>query len=322
MKPTVTCFKCKQKGHYSTECKNKEQKFLNIAQEISRKNTSTNDRQFMRPSIRHKVNMCRIAVGQKLLSFNGKAGQCDINFIIDTAASSSIISEKWVKENMIETICCEGNIEVADGNTIQFNKRTKPLTIKIFSHSCTMSLIVTKLPTQIEALLGLDWFAISKATIDPANKSLQFPIFQVPQDITTDSEYLLSSIEINNTKLIDQEEQFDEDHIWDFSEHKLDLTTIAHLKQEDKDKALTLLKYNEDVFVNSYGTIGCCTIQPFTITTTTENPIIIPPYRKSHKERELINDEIQKMLNAGIIKKSTSRWAASVVLIPKPDQTV
>jgi hypothetical protein len=82
------------------------------------------------------------------------------------------------------------------------------------------------------------------------------------------------------------------------------------------------LHYNDDVFVNSYGTIGCCTLQSFKIETTTATPVVIPPYRKSFKERELIKQEIEKMIDAKIIVPSISRWAASVVLIPKPDGSI
>jgi hypothetical protein len=82
------------------------------------------------------------------------------------------------------------------------------------------------------------------------------------------------------------------------------------------------LHYNDDVFVNSYGTIGCCTLQSFKIETTTATPVVIPPYRKSFKERELIKQEIEKMIDAKIIVPSISRWAAPVVLIPKPDGSI
>ena len=82
------------------------------------------------------------------------------------------------------------------------------------------------------------------------------------------------------------------------------------------------MHYNDDVFVNSYGTIGCCTLQPFKIETITETPVVIPPYRKSFKERELIKQEIEKMIDANIIVPSISRLAAPVVLIPKPDGSI
>jgi hypothetical protein len=37
------------------------------------------------------------------------------------------------------------------------------------------------------------------------------------------------------------------------------------------------LHYNDDVFVNSSGTIGGWTIKPFKIETTNETTVVIPP---------------------------------------------
>ena len=47
-----------------------------------------------------------------------------------------------------------------------------------------------------------------------------------------------------------------------------------------------------------------------------------PSSPKSFQERELINDEVKKMLESDIITVSNSRWSAPVVLITKPDKTV
>jgi hypothetical protein len=63
-------------------------------------------------------------------------------------------------------------------------------------------------------------------------------------------------------------------------------SSLSNLTSDEKATVIRLLHYNDDVFVNSYGTIGCCTIQPLKIESTTVNPVLIPPYRKSFKERE------------------------------------
>ena len=43
------------------------------------------------------------------------------------------------------------------------------------------------------------------------------------------------------------------------------------------------------------------------------------PYRKSKSENDLIENEIEEMLKANIIRPSSSPWAAPLILIPKPD---
>ena len=48
-------------------------------------------------------------------------------------------------------------------------------------------------------------------------------------------------------------------------------------------------------------------------------PIAQRPLRLSHQERQVVNQEVQKMLDAGIIRPSKSPWASPVVLVPKKD---
>ena len=48
-------------------------------------------------------------------------------------------------------------------------------------------------------------------------------------------------------------------------------------------------------------------------------PIAQRPYRLSYREREVVHQEVQKMLAAGIIRPSKSPWASPVVLVGKKD---
>ena len=55
------------------------------------------------------------------------------------------------------------------------------------------------------------------------------------------------------------------------------------------------------------------------IPTGDARPIKQRPYRFSPQENEVVRQEIDKMLGAGIIRKSKSPWASPVVVVPKPD---
>ena len=50
-------------------------------------------------------------------------------------------------------------------------------------------------------------------------------------------------------------------------------------------------------------------------------PVRLPPYRLAHKSQEVLREEIQNLLNQGIIRPSTSPLAAPIVLVPKKDNT-
>jgi hypothetical protein len=52
---------------------------------------------------------------------------------------------------------------------------------------------------------------------------------------------------------------------------------------------------------------GCCNISKYGISLQTREPIYSHPYRKSLREREMLNLEIKKLLEAKIIRPSDHR---------------
>ena len=53
------------------------------------------------------------------------------------------------------------------------------------------------------------------------------------------------------------------------------------------------------------------------IDTGTANPIRLPPYRLPHAYRETVQKELKEMMESGTIEKSSSEWAAPIVLVVK-----
>ena len=50
-------------------------------------------------------------------------------------------------------------------------------------------------------------------------------------------------------------------------------------------------------------------------------PIRQPPYRAGHQNRKVISDQVDSMLQAGVIEPAQSEWASPVVVVPKKDGT-
>jgi len=48
-------------------------------------------------------------------------------------------------------------------------------------------------------------------------------------------------------------------------------------------------------------------------------PVRLHPYRMGPRTRQLVGEQVDKMLNLDVIEHSTSEWASPVVLVPKPD---
>ena len=75
-------------------------------------------------------------------------------------------------------------------------------------------------------------------------------------------------------------------------------------------------------FTRFSGTSSLTRVATHKIDTGDSLPIRSSPHRIPQKLEEEVNREIEKMLEMGIIRPSTSPWAAPVVIVPKPDGTI
>ena len=69
-------------------------------------------------------------------------------------------------------------------------------------------------------------------------------------------------------------------------------------------------------------TPGRTTVVEHLITVGDVAPIRQKPYRIPYSQREVVQKELDKMLQAGVIRPSTSPWASPIVLVPKKDGAV
>jgi hypothetical protein len=75
-------------------------------------------------------------------------------------------------------------------------------------------------------------------------------------------------------------------------------------------------------FSTDFDSLGCCNMSKHEIRIQTRVPIYSHPYRKSLREREMLNLEIKKLLEAKIIRQSRSPNASPVIPVPKKDGSV
>lgn len=80
-----------------------------------------------------------------------------------------------------------------------------------------------------------------------------------------------------------------------------------------------LLRNYSDIFATEERPIGECTFTEHTIETTTTHPIRtgLRPMPPAHKE--IVREEVRKMLDANVIKPSKSPWSSAIVLVKKKD---
>lgn len=94
------------------------------------------------------------------------------------------------------------------------------------------------------------------------------------------------------------------------------------LSEEEKEQVRALIKEYQDCFALKMDQLGEVNLLKAQIQTGSHPPIRCAPYRVGPKERELIEAEIDKMLEAGVIRPSMSPWASPVVLVAKADGSV
>lgn len=88
---------------------------------------------------------------------------------------------------------------------------------------------------------------------------------------------------------------------------------------EQKNKIKTLLIKFQDVFLGPDGRLGQTHVVKHTIDTGDALPIKIPPRRVPLKHKEIIDQEIDKMLKDDIIEPSDSPWSSPILLCLKKD---
>ena len=171
-------------------------------------------------------------------------------------------------------------------------------------------------------LIGVDWFNEAKAYVLHYNHTLVFDKRAIPLNSSINTltplpeEVLLASINTLGT----EEDLGKANMDWNLVPTNVTFETIPELSTDENKTFQQLIKRNTDVFANSVKELKApCTVTKFKIELSDTKPIRLPPYRKSVHENKIIQDEINKMLDANIIRPSQSAWSFPVLLIPKPD---
>ena len=83
----------------------------------------------------------------------------------------------------------------------------------------------------------------------------------------------------------------------------------------------TTICHYQNAFTGPDGQIGRTALVTHTINTGDSPPIKQPPRRQAMHTQKVIKDEVQKMLDKGVIEPSYSPWASPVVIVKKKDGT-
>jgi hypothetical protein len=230
-----------------------------------------------------------------------------------------MISENTARYYGFSVLPSDTRIKSANNTVTAVVGTTDMVTVDIQGHSCQLTLVVLDHDDH-ENFLGLDWFMATGASLHPKSHTLQFPgtvvklhspqLFDDSYNGTDDDDFILSVS-------IADEEDIAVDVDW-HTNASFKMQPIAKLTPQEH-AAFTLLEQEARCsFATDYDSLGCFNISKHEIRLQSRVPIYSHPYRKSLREREMLNLEIKKLIEAKIIRPSRS----PVIFVPKKDGSV
>ena len=163
---------------------------------------------------------------------------------------------------------------------------------------------------------------IAKTLVDPNDEDCIMCILNLTDEaVKINQESIIGSLHKVDNIFQQQAETMTNANTIILPEHLRPLiqNTSDRLNPTEKDKLRTLIGQYQDIFMQSNGQLGQTHIVQHEIKTGDTNPIKLPPRRIPIFKRQAVDQEIDKMLEQGIIEPSDSPWSAPICLVKKKD---
>ena len=105
----------------------------------------------------------------------------------------------------------------------------------------------------------------------------------------------------------------------DYVSYKKPCLTDAAIDKKTKLDLEELLQENHHAFATDERQIGTTPLIQMSIDIGDHPPIAKKPYALALKHHDLVKEEIEKLLEAGVIREGHSSWSAPIVVVPKQD---
>jgi len=104
----------------------------------------------------------------------------------------------------------------------------------------------------------------------------------------------------------------------EYLERAVDLSD-TDLTEGEKKALIRVLADYPQLYATSKNSAGSTTLVKHRIDTGEVKPIKARPFRMAPKEKELISEEIDRLVTEGIVRPSQSEWSSNIVLVRKKD---
>ena len=316
----IECYRCHKLGHIARDCRVKNPERVYRANMVSTSNN--NDKQD-----NVKIALTARTDTDMLFTF-GTIDNHKAEVFLDCGATISILSNSFIKRNNIGYFDSDIKIKTACNQIIPIIGMTENLTVDVHGHSCSLSFAILEHDDH-EALLGLDWFRLTGASVRPSANTLRFESETIPLTRKEDTILLDDSEddieEVNNLEMLDIDDQdFMPEIEWEKvkDNEEIKISPTAELTKEQMISFKMVEQLAAKCVARSYKDLGCLKDHEFRIYVYDETPIRVPLYRKSEHKNQLINAEVKEMLEADIIELSSSPSSSGFVTVTKPDGTL
>ncbi|KAL8103706.1 hypothetical protein AgCh_028053 [Apium graveolens] len=285
----VNCFKCGQKGHYSTECKSEIQGVTC----------------FSCGKVGHIARNCK-SVTQGTLTLNF----VPVNILFDSGASKSIISVNCV--NKMQLVLEESDepltVEVANKDKVPVKQFFPRCSLEISGYMFPVDLIPFEFG-DFDVILGMDWLSRYRANIDCKKKRV---VMYTP----------------DNKRISYQGQRQDRKFLSVMQARRLLRqgceAYLAHVVDTKKETPILdeipIVREFPDVFPEELPGLPPDREIEFSIDLIPRaEPVSKAPYRMAPMEMKELANQLQELLDKGVIRPSISPWGAPVLFVKKKD---
>ncbi len=279
-------------------------KLANVAEKIKDESTETKySSLYVHKALSTRGN-------NELMTIMARLNGIPMKIAIDSGCTTSIMStdtfEKY-KDYLIYRKSDE-KIKTANDQISTVKGKLLDVEVEIANHVCKLDMLIFD-HTDHDVLLGLDYCQITNICIFPGENMIRFPNEKVYMDTDSKDPYVESDHMVLTTAetIGDGEKDWWDELEWTSKDEKQQLNLRNYFKPEIQlDKGIDFWKLVSpmiDISALGFEDLDTCTVQKLEINIKPNTtPIYLPPYRKSIAEREIIKQEVQKMLDAKVIE--------------------
>ncbi|GJT76334.1 putative reverse transcriptase domain-containing protein [Tanacetum coccineum] len=287
---TVVCHACREKGHYTNQCR--------------KTNINAQGRAYMLKD-RNAQQDPNIVTGMFLLN------QHLVKVLFDSGADRSFISISLASKLNIPSITIDTfyDIEMADGNLVSTNTVIKGCTLTLLNQPFEIDLMPIKLGS-FDVVIGMDWLSKYHAKILCDEKVVHIPINGETLIIRGDR----SKTRLNLISCIKTER---------YISRGCQVFMIQVMEKKSDEKKLEdipVVKEFPDVFPEDLPGLPPVRQVEFQIDLIPgAAPVARTPYRLAPSEMQELSNQLQELTDRGFIRPSTSPWGAPVLFVKKKD---